>query len=251
MDKNKLNKDYFINNVQKQFIQDGNNMYKKNGEYIVDLINSKRSKLLQPVKLNNVQNGMFYFLMYDLSGKTTNMEKFSPILMLDFIDSVGTKKLYGLSLNFIPVAIRTIFFNIIFNYNLDVLQYNMSKDLNKEYALKNINFVNIYNMLKEIGFEWAIREFNILLLDKIYKVSTNLITEYITMSTSMLTKVDDNKLVQIWQKKIESQNEREQKLIKSIIGDYKKMSDELNKKIINLNEQNNNLSKSIQTLKNK
>ena len=244
----KLKNNYFIDGVKSQFSTYGSSLYSKNGDFIIKEINDQRSDKVVEVSLSSMESGKLYFLMYDLSGKSSNMEKFSPILMLDILTKDNRKKLFGLSLNFIPVATRTLLFNTIANYNLDVLSKNKDVKIDKEYPMNKINFPNIYNMLKDIGFEWAIREFELTYINKIYNISTNIMVEFVSMSTAKITKVDDGKLIEIWQKKLLTQGEREKKLIQGLLGDYNKMAQEFDNKFSSLEERNANLQSSINTI---
>jgi esterase/lipase len=105
-------------------------------------------------------------------------------------------------------------------------------------------------MLKRIGFEWAIRKLEAKKINKIYKISTNVLSKFITMSTASFTKVDDNKLIQIWQKKIKDQSEREKKLINDLINDLEKMSNDFDEQYKDLHTRSENLEKSLEIIKN-
>jgi hypothetical protein len=88
------------------------------------------------------------------------------------------------------------------------------------------------------------------LINKVYCVSTTILTEFITMSTASFTGVDDLKLIDIWKKKIVEQEERHKRIIKELLGDYKKMSSELNEKYMSLEDRNDNLQESLNIIKN-
>jgi hypothetical protein len=242
-----MKKDYFKDTVRAQFQAEGNNMYLTNSEFITDSINSQ-SKDVLPITAGDLEKGKFYFIFYDLKGKSSKMEKFNPLFLIDWNDQDNTRYLYAVSINFIPVGIRTVFFNNLYNFNLGTLEDNNKKDIDKQYALENTNFANIYKLLYSIGFEWSIRKFDVRLINKIYTISTSILPKFITMSTARLTGVDDLKLIEIWNKKITEQEARQKKLIKEILGDYKKMSDELNNTFNSLQSQNDNLDQSLQLI---
>jgi hypothetical protein len=240
-----MKNNFFINGVKEKHKEYGSGLYLKSMEFFSNEINNSNSTVVQQVRASSLMKGRFYFMFYDLAGKTSKMEKFNPILLIDWIDSQGTRKLYGLSINFIPVAIRTMFFNNVLNYNLSVIEKNKTKKMENQLPLDAINFANIYKLLGAIGFEWAIREFDIKLVNKIYQVSTEILTEFLTMSTSRFTGVDDAKLVEIWKKKIMEQEARHKKIIAELLNDYGKMNKELNTTYQSLDKRNENLQESL------
>lgn len=243
-----IERDYFINSVKQQFIEESNSMYSNNTDFILNQLNIEQ-KQIKEINTNKIYKGGFYFMFYDLQGKSSNMEKLNPIFAIDWFDLEQTRYLFAVSLNFIPVNIRTMFFNTILNYNLQTLNNNYNKDVNIQEPLKDINFINIYTMLKNLGFEWAIRKFDIRLINKTFVVSTDILDKYITMSTAKITGVDDSKLIQIWQKKITEQDKRQQKLINELLNNYKTMQNDLDTQYKTLHDKNDNLQKSLQIIK--
>lgn len=245
-----IKQDYLRDKIKEQFQQEGNNIYRNNAEFITANIKDIDSKDIIPVNINSIEKGKFYFIFYDLSGKSSKMEKFNPLFVIDWFDMDGTRMLFGISINFIPINIRTILFNTICNGNLKVLEDNLKYDIENQYAFKDIGFNNIYKLLTSIGFEWSIRKFDMRLINKVYCVSTTILAEFITMSTASFTGVDDLKLIDIWKKKIVEQEERHKRIIKELLGDYKKMSSELNEKYMSLEDRNDNLQESLNIIKN-
>lgn len=244
-----INRDYFIDTIKKQYKEDGNKMYANNAKFITDHINDVNSDKIIKKNIGSIEKGKFYFMFYDLSGKTSKMEKFNPLFIIDWFDQKGTRMIYAVSINFIPVSIRTVFFNNIFNNNLSVIEENTKYDVNNERALKSINFINIYKLLKSIGFEWCIRQFDVKLINDVNVVSTSILPQFISMSTAQLTGVDDLKLLDIWKKKLLKQDERERKMIAELLNDFKQIEQELNKTQLTLNEKNENLQDVLDIIK--
>lgn len=242
-------KDYFKDIIREEYKKSGNKLYDINSEYIINALNNGSSSDIENVNLSSIEKGKFYFMYYNLQGKTSNMEKFNPILFVDSFDIDNTRMLFGISINFIPVAIRTVFFNMLCNYSLDTLSTNSTQDIIKQEPLNNIDFNIAYKLLKNIGFEWAIRKFDIKLVNKIYVINTNILPKFITMSTHKLTGVDDTKLMEIYQVKIQKQNEREQKMIKELLSDYNNLNKSLNDSYINLDKQLSNIQDTLNTIK--
>lgn len=238
-----MEKNFFINSIKKDYELNGSNIYNLNSKFISKCINENDN--VEKISIKDISKGYFYFMFYDLSGKSSKMEKINPLLIIDTFDTAGTRLIYGVSLNFIPITIRVLFFNNLFNYNLSVLKDNLNLNTMKQDPLSGVNFTNIYKLLYSIGFEWCIRKFDIKLINKIYKINTNILKEFITMSTSKFTGVNDNKLLEIWKKKINEQETRQKKLIQEMIKDFNSIENELNKNQLSLTEKNEYLEKSL------
>jgi len=241
--------DFLKDTIKIQHIAEGGNMYKTNADYITSHINDSRSTDIVPVSLASVEKGKFYFMFYDLAGKSSKMEKFNPVFIIDWVDQDNTRYMYGVSINFIPVSIRTVFFNSLCNFNIDTLEKNATKSVEKQLAFENIDFANIYKLLYSIGFEWSIRRFDCKLINKISEISSNILPIFLTMSTAQLTGVDDGKLIEIWNKKINEQELRHNQLIKEILGDYTAMEKELTSAYKSVDTRNTNLEKSLALIK--
>jgi len=238
-----MEKNFFINSIKKDYELNGSNIYNLNSKFISKCINENDN--VEKISIKDISKGYFYFMFYDLSGKSSKMEKINPLLIIDTFDTAGTRLIYAVSLNFIPITIRVLFFNNLFNYNLSVLKDNLNLNTMKQDPLSGVNFTNIYKLLYSIGFEWCIRKFDIKLINKIYKINTNILKEFITMSTSKFTGVNDNKLLEIWKKKINEQETRQKKLIQEMIKDFNSIENELNKNQLSLTEKNEYLEKSL------
>jgi flagellar capping protein FliD len=244
-----MKEDYLKDTIKEQFKEVGAMMYKTNAEVITDGLNGSSPDIV-PINMSSLEKGKFYFMFYDLAGKSSRMEKFNPLFVIDWIDMDSTRYVYAVSINFIPISIRTVFFNKLCNYNISRINKNVDLDTEGQYSFENIDFTNIYKLLYTIGFEWSIRKFDCKLINKIYAISTNILPTFLTMSTAGLTGVDDSKLIEIWNKKIQEQELRHKKLIKEILGDYKNMEQELTKAYSTLDSKNSNLEKSLQLIKN-
>ena len=243
-----MEKDYLKNTIKKQHQEVGSNLYNDNSEFIIKEMNSENEDI-RPINLSQMERGKFYFIFYDLQGKSSNMEKFNPVFVIDWMDENNTRNLYAVSTNFLPVAIATLFFNNLLNYNLDILEDNKSLKIDKQSPLQNINFATIYKLLYSIGFEWSIRKFDCKKINKVQEINMNILSKFITMSTHKMTGVDDGKLIEIWKSKITQQEERHKKIIESLINDYTKIENDLSKQIQTLSQQETNLEESFKMMK--
>lgn len=243
-------KDWLKNKIGDQFKSEGSNMYSNNTDFIIDKLNSESDDIVNSISVNGIEQGKFYFVFYDLQGKSTKMEQFNSLFVIDFQKSKDTQYMFGISTNFLPIYVRTAVFNTICNYNDEIIEKNKEKLLNRQEAFEGVSYSNIYKMLYSIGFEWAIRQFDMRLINKAYVVNTNELNKFITMSTAKLTGVDDSKLLDIWKSKINDQEERHKKIINELLNDYNKLSEELTKAYKNTETMNINLEKSLNSLRN-
>lgn len=231
--------------IQEQFKKEGNSMYSNNTDIILDYLNNHKEKQVQSININEIEKGKFCFLFFDLQGKTSKLEKFNTLLPLDWVDMDGTRYLYALSINFMPVAIRVVFFNSLFNQSIKTFDDIDDKMPNKQDVLNGISLGSIYKALKSIGFEWAIRRFDIRYINKVNIINWNVIHKFISMSTAKLTGVDDNKLIDIWKSKLDKQEVRQKEFMSKLLGDYKEMEKELGLGFQSLTEAEDNLYKSL------
>lgn len=244
-----LKTDYFKDKIKTDFEKNGSKIYVENAKYIIDELQVNH-KTVKPVNIGDLEKGKFYVLFYDLSGKTSKMEKINPMLLCDWADMNNTRFVFGCSLNFIPVSIRVVFFNNLLNNNLNILSKNETLDIGDQRALDQINFANVYKLLQSIGYEWSIRKLDAKKLNKAHVIDTKVLDKFITMSTASLTGVDDGKLMEIWLKKLKEQDERHKKLLVELAGDYTKISNELNTQFSKLNDREQSLQESLNMMKN-
>lgn len=243
-----MQRDFFKNIVAAQYQELGNSMYLKNSDSVMSWIRDNDKSKVLPINLSKIEKGKFYFVMYDISGKSSKMEQYNPLFVIDWTTIDNKKYLFGININFIPVAIRVVIFNQIFNSDLKKFD-DVNDNIDKQDPIIGMSFGKVYKLLKSIGFEWAIRKFDACKLNKSYAIDMNSVKEFITMSTARITGVDDGKLLEIWKSKIVKQEQREVELIKELLGDYKEMEKELNKSIQTITEKEEMLYKSAEFLK--
>lgn len=245
-----MKKDLFKYRIQDRFYKEGNDMYSNNSSYIIDGVNNNDAEICETVNITSIEQGRFYFMLYDLQGKTSKLEKFNPILALNWVDADNTKYLYAVSINFMPMTVRVLFFNTLFNNNLKMFsEKELLSVIKSQSPIIGFNLTRAYKMLKSIGFEWTIRKFDIRNINKAQLINNNVLDRYIMMSTYKITGVDDGKLIEIWKSKIDKQNEREREFISELIGDYEKMQNEMNNKYTDLYSREENALDALEHLR--
>lgn len=245
---NKLTTDYLFDKIKSGYKDFGLNLYDKNFDTFQNEINSSNSNIVQEVNLDSIESGKFYFMYYDLQGKTSKWEKINPLFILDCFDINNTRMVFGVSLNYMPMDQRVVFFNKICNFNLDVINKNTTLSVSSQYPFKHSNFYNIYKLLQSVGLEYTIRKFDMRLINKINVISTTFISEFISMSTSKITGVNDNTIIQLWRKKILTQQSRQENMIKELTNDYNEINKTLTKEYLSLDKKTNNIEKSLQLI---
>jgi len=202
------------------------------------------------VKAKNMYVGKFYFMLYDLQGKTSKMEQYSPILLVDYRKVAIKRLLYGISLNFLPQNIRLLFFDGFLNSFKNVFLPLDSKEKagNAEKPLP-INFKIAFDSLDKIGFQYVIREFDMDLVNKAYEVSMQQLPRYMTVNSTVLTGVDEKKMAEIWLSKLKNREESMQKRISDLITDYTEVSKVFKKEFNSYQREFDNIAKAKDNLK--
>jgi len=225
--------------------KEGKSLAENSTSWLIEKLQKPDDKV-QQVGLNDMVPGKFYFMMYDLSGKSAKLEQYNPILFVDFKHVGHTKILFGLSFNFLPSRMRLLFFDKLFDNYPFIFEEKDDKHKKgqPEQPLKGINYNNIYNLLTKIGYEYVIREFDLRKINKVYEVSMSKLPQFLTINTYTFTNVDDEKLAQIWLAKLKTREERHQKLLLDIASGYDKIEKTLNDEFNSYKEAMKNLEAS-------
>lgn len=185
----------------------------------------------------DVRMGMFAFMLYDLAGKSSAMEQYSPVLLVDWLQVKTQRYVWGLSLNFIPSNVRVVFFDQLLERQANLVASNAARSsVSKERPLQGITFDVMYKVLQSIGYEYALRKFDYSLITKMYEVSFGFLDRFLTFDTTRFTGVDEGKLMQIWLTKLKDQEERHQRMMTALYNDYDKMAEVLQKQLLTATE---------------
>lgn len=207
-------------------------------------------KGFKAVSTKNMYVGKFYFLLYDLQGNSSKMEQYSPILLIDY-RKVNTKiLLYGLSINFIPQNIRLLFFDqFLDSFSNVFLPIDSKEKVGSSEKPLPINFATVFEPLDKIGFQYSIRELDASLINKSYEVSMQMLPRYLTVNTTILTGVDEQKMADIWYSKLKKREESLQKRISELITDYTEISKTFQKEFRSYKSEFDKISKAKDNLK--
>ena len=191
------------------------------------------------VGLNNLKVGSFYFMQYDLKkiNKSSKVEQFVPMLVVDYKPSIDSKVIWVLNMNFLPTNVKeALFSNITDNYS-DIFDKNTNVNSWSQEIPLVINYKKMWDILLPYGFEYAIREIRVDLINSLWSVSSKNLHILTTVNTQILTGVDEGKLQEIWATKLknESLGNRVDEL-KTIKTNYYNILEELADKFKNLNK---------------
>lgn len=206
------------------------------------LLNSMAKPHAKFMKLSpeHLNIGSFFFVKYDMQGinKSSKMEQFIPMMVVDYKEKIDSKVVWILNLNFLTLKTKELFFTNFLDRYDTIFEQNSVKDkwLN-ESSLTNISYKNMFAELLRYGVEYSIREIRIDLLNEIYGVSTDDAHKLITLNTQALTGVDEAKLEEIWVAKLKNESlESRVEDILTIKNNYEKIVEDLAEKFKHLNE---------------
>ena len=170
------------------------------------------------VKLTDVKDiypGGFYFLHYK---DNSDWMKYSPVFIADFKKYSNQIILFGVNFNFIPLEIRANIFD----------KFITEKDFEDNSFLK-ANLPSMYNELIGLGFEYAIVEYNAIQIVKLHRISLNILPRFL-YSQHPIVKYDPQKLMEIWNAKIEGRVERDKEMKSSTLNDFYDTSKDISQK---------------------
>ena len=209
------------------------------------LVNSMAKPTAKFMKLSPayLKVGSFFFSKYDMQGvnKSSKMEQFVPMMVVDYKPQIDSKVIWVINLNFLTMKTKEIFFSSFMDRNNATMERNKEKEKYlEESPIPNVSYKSIYSDLLQYGFEYSIREMRLELFNEIYGVSTDDVHKLITINTQAITGVDEGKLNDIWIAKLKSESfENRVEEILAVKNNYDKIVEELSVKFKELNKKLN------------
>jgi hypothetical protein len=195
---NKLVKANDIPNYFKQNCLEFYQRYFKTDDYVK----------LTPLK--NIIKGQFFFFHY---LDDSNWVKWSPVFVAD-VKQYGTQTiLLCVNFNFLPLEVRVAIFD----------KYITEQDFEKCERLKGKHFIKVkfepmYNELKRMRLEYCLMEYNAIQIVKAHRIHFSLLPQFL-YSQHPKNKYDPKKLIQIWKKKAETSEQRDNEMSQLTIDD--------------------------------
>jgi len=194
--------------------------FKNNSLYFYDKY-QKSDKEITSINVKDINLGGFYFLHY---LDDSNWMRWSPIFACDYRKFSNQVILSGVNFNFIPLEVRVSIFD----------KFITEEDFEKDTLLK-VDYAGVYRELLKYGFEYAITEYNLIQVKFVHKISMNMVPRFL-YSQHPQNKYDPNKLVQIWNAKLDSEDKRHKEMMSSLLSDFYDVNGEIKDKYKKLKE---------------
>jgi hypothetical protein len=188
--------------------------FKKNSIFFFDKYSKSTEDVLN-IPIKNMSVGAFYFLHYLDESKWM---QYSPIFLVDFKKFEDKIILLAINFNFIPLEVRSMIFD----------PYIIEKDFDENKNLK-VTYENMYNILRGIGFEYSLMEYDASRLKLVHKISMGLLPRFL-YHQHPINIYDPNKLMQIWDAKINKRDQRHKEIILSTLDEFYKVTEDLDSK---------------------
>lgn len=206
MERVKLNLLVFGNGIEENFAN--------NSQYFVEKY-SKSDKLVTAIDVSSMQSGGFYFLHY---LDDSNWMRYSPVFFVEQKNFANKIILMAINLNFVPLEVRAIFFD----------PYITEEMFEKNDFLK-VDYKTAYQELLRAGFEYTLMEFNAAQIKMVHRISLEMLPRFL-YSQHPKAKYDPGKLMEIWNKKIETKAQRNQEMMKALLKDFYDTDGEISEK---------------------
>ncbi len=193
-----------VNLNQKVFGTDMVDFFKKNSIYMIDKY-SKSDDMCESVPLGDISMGRFYFFHYE---DPSNWMRYSPVFTIENKDLKGMKIIIALNFNFIPIEIRSSIFDKF-----------ISEQMFEKNSPLEVDFGGVYRELLRYGFEYGIVEYNAIQLKLVHRINLELLPRFLYSSHPKNT-YDPNKLMQIWNAKLDKREQRHKELVSSTLLDF-------------------------------
>ena len=178
--------------------------FKNNSIYFVKKY-AKSDELVKNIAVKNIFPGGFYFFQY---ADNSNWMRYSPVFVTSFKKFDNKIIIFGVNFNFIPLEIRVMIFD----------KYITEEDFEENNFLE-VDYSKVYDELNKLGFAYALMEFNAIQILTCHRISLEMLPRFLYSQHPKAT-YDPTKLMQIWEAKIETRDERHKEMMISIISDF-------------------------------
>lgn len=178
--------------------------FKNNSLYMYEQYQTT-NEMCQVQTPDKISQGGFYFIHYK---DDSNWMRYSLIFCADYRKLNNLTIVLGVNLNFIPIDIRSRFFD----------QFIQEKDFKNNIYLP-VDFKTVYTELLKIGFEYSIVEYTLPQIISVHRINLELLPRFL-YSTFPKNKYDPNKLMEIWAAKIKNKKYRHQEIIFSKLDEF-------------------------------
>lgn len=203
--------------VKLSLLKNGNGIaenFKNNSIYFYELYN-KSIEEFNSIKTADIYPGGFYFIHYI---DESNWMKYAPIFVADYKKFSNKIVLFAVNMNFIPLEVRILLFD----------KFITEKDIEEDKFLK-VDLQGVYDQLRRLGFEYALMEFDTSRIKRTHKVSLSLLPRFL-YHQHPINKYDPNKLIDIWEAKLQKREERHKEMTLAMINEFFDINSEISDK---------------------
>lgn len=191
--------------------------FKNNSLYFLNLYKDSTEDF-RAISNADILPGAFYFFHYTDSS---NWMQYSPVFVCEWRKLKGKIIILALNMNFIPLEMRVLIF--------DKFITDKDFDRDKNNIFLKVDYEGVYNELRKIGFEYALVEYDLSRIKLTHRVSLSLLPRFL-YHQHPINKYDPNKLMQIWEAKIDARDERHKEMTIALLSDFYDISDEISEK---------------------
>jgi hypothetical protein len=166
---------------------------------------SKSDNLFKAINVSDIKKGGFYFFHYKDPSKWM---EYSPVFVVDYKKFDNKVIIFGVNLNFIPLQIRSAIFD----------PYFKDEFFEKDTFLK-VTYDGMYKELLKWKFEYSLMEYNAIQIYRCHKIHMSQISRFL-YSQHPKAKYDPQKLMQIWNAKLETRDKRHNEMAQALISDF-------------------------------
>lgn len=196
-----------LERVKLNLLVNGNGVvdnFKKNSIYLVEKY-AKSDESVKNVGVKNIFPGGFYFFQY---ADNSNWMRYSPVFVTSYKKFGNKIVIFAVNFNFIPMEVRVMLFD----------KFITEKDFEKNNFLK-VDYSKMYDELNKLGFAYALMEFNAIQIITCHRIKLDLLPRFLYSQHPKAT-YDPKKLMQIWEAKIETRDERHKEMMLTTISDF-------------------------------
>jgi len=176
---------------------------------------SKSDDMVTAKSTTDIQAGGFYFFHY---LDDSDWMRYSPVFVVEQKNFANQIVIFAVNMNFIPLEVRVLIFD----------PYIIEEHFEKDSFLK-VDYAGMYKELVKFGFEYALMEYNAIQIKKVHKIHMEMLPRFFFSQHPKAT-YDPKKLMDIWQKKLETKSERNREMMKAMIDDFYDINKDISEK---------------------
>lgn len=204
--------------------------YRNNTIFMYDKY-TKSDKDCVSISKEDITSGGFYHLHY---MDDSNWMRYSPIFCCDWRKLSNMIIILGVNFNFIPLELRSR----IFDKFITEKNFENNDDI-------EVNFKGMYSELIKYGFEYSIQEYNVAQIKQIHRINLELLPRFL-YSSHPKNIYDPKKLMEIWETKLQTKENRHQEMTKAILSDFYDVNLDMSEKYDVLKDHISRLQSSMQ-----